>query len=69
MAGMWDWLVGALAVVFMVGLYFWALCTLMLGAWCAVDRYKNGTQKDRRVIGFGVLVVAVLLWALTTSHR
>jgi hypothetical protein len=69
MAGMWDWLAGALAVVFLVGVYFVGLCTLMVGAWCAGDRYLNGTQKDRRVIGFGVLVVAVLLWALTTSHR
>jgi hypothetical protein len=50
----------------MVGLWFLGLCTLMLGAWCAVDRYKNGTDKDRRVIGFMVLLAAVSLWAITT---
>jgi hypothetical protein len=55
-----------LLAVLMVGLWFLGLCTLMVGAWCAVDRYMNGTQKDRRVIGFTVLLLAVSLWAATT---
>ncbi len=64
MAGIGFW--GALSVVFVVGVWFFALCSLMLAAWCAVDRYKSGTRKDRRVIGFAVLALATSLWAITT---
>jgi hypothetical protein len=56
----------AASVAIMVGFWFLLLWTLMLGAWCAVDRYQNGTQKDRRVIGSLVLLLAVSLWAITT---
>jgi len=66
---MWHWLTvvaEALAVVFMVCVWFWGLVTFMVAAWAAVDRYMNGTQKDRRVIGFVVLLLAVSLWVITT---
>jgi hypothetical protein len=64
MAGMW--LLEAASVVFVVGLWFMGLVTLMMGAWCAVDRYKGGTRKDRIVIGSSVLLLSVILWGITT---
>ena len=66
---MWHWLwvpVGLVAAVLMVGFWFVSLWSLMLVGWYAVDRYKDGDRKDRRVIGFVVLLVAVFLWAVTT---
>jgi hypothetical protein len=59
-------LFGILSSVLVVAVWFFGLCTLMVGAWCAVDRYNRGSQKDRRVIGSMVLLLAVVLWALTT---
>jgi hypothetical protein len=58
-----------LFVSFMAVLWFFGLCTLMLGAWCAVDKYMNGTQKDRRVIGVAVFLLAVVLSLLTAGYR
>ena len=44
-------IIGVVSVIFVVGFWFVGIVTLMMGAWCAVDRYKDGTRKDRIVIG------------------
>ena len=59
-------IIGVVSVIFVVGFWFVGIVPLMMGAWCAVDRYKDGTRKDRIVIGSTVFLLAVVLWAVTT---